>query len=409
LSKLAPHVEAIIKMAADGATKQQVADHFGVSEAAVRRIAAKEGIEFAGPAASSPPTHSISSDDPAEWGDIEGLLAQRGMSLQDWMVVGARVNEWADQRQLRVDLKPRIGLLVPARTDGWRPPPRAVQDISKGGLVALFGDHHAPHHDPVLHEAVCEWLRRNKPAQGILLGDLLDLDAVSRHRANPEWATTMQDCVDAGYGILRAYVQASPTTRWRMLAGNHEDRLRNGILDNLAAVHRLTPGAIDEADRQRPVLSIPHLLRLDELGIEWMDAGGEYAHGQIQITSELAARHGWIAKKGAGTSALATINHLRFSVVIGHTHRQSIVHHTAHSINGDPRTLLGAEAGTLAKIRGGLGYAVAADWQQGFATAQVWPDGMFKLDLATWTDGSLLWRNTRITSNDAHAAMEAAA
>jgi len=194
-----------------------------------------------------------------------------------------------------------------------------------------------------------------------------------------------------------------------MLRGNHEDRLRNATLDHLAGVHGLTQGAGQGEDRGHPVLSIRHLLRLDELDVELGDENGEYAHDQVQVTPELAARHGWIARKGSGASALATIDHLRYSVVIGHTHRQSIVHHTAHSIDGKPKTLLGAEAGTLAKVQGGLGYAVAPDWQPGFATAQVWDDGQFKLDLATWVNGRLLWRDWRSEPGPGLAAVQVAA
>jgi hypothetical protein len=151
----------------------------------------------------------------------------------------------------------------------------------------------------------------------------------------------------------------------------------------------------EDDEDQHPVLSTPYLLRLDELGVEWHAAGSSYEHAQINVTSELAARHGWIAKKGSGASALGTIDHLRYSVVIGHTHRQAIVHHTAHSIEGKPKTLLGCEAGTLANIEGGLGYATAPDWQQGFAVADVYngTPGLFKIDLATYVDGTLLWRD----------------
>ena len=35
------------------------------------------------------------------------------------------------------------------------------------------------------------------------------------------------------------------------------------------------------------VLSISHLLRLDELGIEWVDAGGEYTHGQVKVSEDI--------------------------------------------------------------------------------------------------------------------------
>lgn len=332
----------------------------------------------------------VTSDDPAEWGDIRGLLKRRGLLPDDWIVRGARVNEWADQRQLRVDLAPREEVIYPARADGWKAPKPKPRPTVEGELVAFFGDHHAPHHDEGLHEKVIGWLRDEQPHRGIILGDLLDMDQVSRHRNDPLWTRGVQETIDAGYAILRAYVEASPGTRWQLLAGNHEDRLRNAVLDNLRALHGIT-----QANGEHPVLSVCHLLRLDELGVEYVRGDGTYEHEQVRVSENLAARHGWIARKGSGASALETINHLRHSVVIGHTHRQSQVFHTSHSIDGEPRTLTGIEAGTLAKVRGGLGYAVSPSWQNGFATARVWRDELFNASLAVYQDGALMWEGKR--------------
>lgn len=337
---------------------------------------------------------NVTSDDPAEWGDVEGLLKRRGLRMDQWTVKGARVNEWGDpvspMTQLRVDLMPTLDLIYPARSDGWIAPkvPKRAKN-GKPELVAFMGDHHAPHHDEELHAATLAWLAEFQPDRVIVLGDLLDYDGVSRHRKDPAWSTTMQDTIDAGYGILRGYVEASPATQFQALNGNHEARLRNAVLDQLQAIHGLTRAGGDE----HPVLSTPFLLRMDELGIEWIGGDGSYEHEQILVTSELAARHGWIARKGSGASALSTLEHLRHSIVIGHTHRQSVVFHTSHSITGEPKTLTGVEAGTLARVRGGLGYAVSPSWQAGFAAASIWPDGTFKIDLASWINDRLLFRD----------------
>lgn len=37
-------------------------------------------------------------------------------------------------------------------------------------------------------------------------------------------------------------------------------------------------------------------------------------------------------------------------------------------------------------------YTTAQDWQAGFATAQVFPDGTFHPELASWVKGTLRWR-----------------
>jgi hypothetical protein len=109
----------------------------------------------------------------------------------------------------------------------------------------------------------------------------------------------------------------------------------------------------------------------------------------------MAARHGWIAKKGSGTSALATLNHLGHSVMVGHTHRQSLVYHTVTDIDGQTSTLVAAETGTMAIVEGGLGFTVSPDWQRGFCTVATWPDGQFHIEHATWAGEHLRWRNER--------------
>jgi len=377
--------------------------HLGISPSTIRGHASKLGITSKARLdvkINKRSDREITSDDPSEWRNVRSLLKSRGLDDTEWLVTRARVNEWGgpdgkENTQLRVDLAPRLNALMPARADGWQAPAKPKSVGAKDHeLVVFLGDHHAPHHDRKLHVAVCEWLREFQPDRGIILGDLLDLDAVSRHRRTPEWTATVQATLDAGYSILRSYIDASPNTRWQMLDGNHEDRLRNSILDQLSAVHGVTRASEDDEDL-RPVLSTPFLLRLDELGIEWERPDGGYEHAQIKVTSELAARHGWVVKKGSGASALTSIDRLRYSVVIGHTHRQAIVHHTAHSIDGKPKTLLGCEAGTLASIEGGLGYATSPDWQRGFAVADIYAGtpGLFKMDLATYVDGALLWRD----------------
>lgn len=370
-----------------GLNNYQIAADLGVGEASVRRLWKK------GPSAPAPAPWENEGIDlsPAEAMTARELLAKRGIDYDDVLITKYSVRQWGDNEYLGVDSKPLNEFVRAARPEGLRFPKTKPRRPGKSPrVVALFGDHHAPHHDKKLHEAVVAWIEDFQPDEGIILGDLLDLDQVSRYRNQPEWTKTVQETVDSGYEILVNYRHASPTTSWQMLGGNHEDRLRNTLLDQVRDIYNVRRA---QADGEYPVMSVPYLLRLDELGIDWIDPNGEYAHGQIKLSSELAARHGWLVKKGAGASALASIEALRHSIIIGHTHRQSIVHHTTHSIDGEPKSLLGCEAGTLAEIRGGLGYAVSPDWINGFAVATIWPDGTFHVELATYASGVLRFRD----------------
>jgi hypothetical protein len=144
-------------------------------------------------------------------------------------------------------------------------------------------------------------------------------------------------------------------------------------------------------------------MRLDELGINVIDCNGSYEHGQVNLSNKLAVRHGWIARQGSGTSALATLEHLRYSVIVGHTHRQSIVYKTTFDIEGNLTTLVAAEAGCMCRVEQNVGpdrrrfpsYAPSPDWQQGFVTADIWPDGKFVLTPAVYVNKVLLYGDQR--------------
>lgn len=326
---------------------------------------------------------------------VEQLLTEQGVDPGSVMPVQITANRWGDpddpSTQLKVRVVPRWSAVMPARADGWkRPKCRKTPTLKGVRHIVVISDHHCPHQDEDLHAATVQWLRDRQPGEIVVAGDLLDYDAVSRHRANPEWAATLQDCIDSGYRVLRDYVDACPDSHFTMLAGNHEDRLRNAVLENLRAAFGVTRARYEPDEQDHAVLSLPHLLRLDELGVEFVGGISPYSQYRHKLADTVAVRHGYMSRSGAGASAIATVRHLRHSCIIGHCHRLAVVHLTEHDIDGKARTLVGAEAGTMAKIEGGLGYAVAPDWQQGFISLRIWPDGGVAVTPVPFVTGRLL-------------------
>ena len=367
----------------------------GMPSSTLRSRADAAGVKIDGPIITAASTVVI--DDAADLGDIRRLCADRGLDVEkDWIVVRSRLNNWGgpdglENTQLRVDLEPRMGMLMPASSDpGWVPPKRKVRPAQKASeLVCFLSDQHVPFHDKHLHEATVAWLTDHQPDRILLLGDLLDFDQVSRYARNDLHTATMQDTLDQGYEVLRDYRAAAPDADIVCLAGNHEERLRAAIGKQLAAITNLKRPGDDDG-----LLSVPFLLRFDELGIKFVgsDVGG-YEHAAIKVTPELQAIHGWIAKKGSGSSARATLDHMRVSTICGHTHRASSVFSTSWSIDNEPRTLVALETGCMCEIRDGLSHAPRPDWQQGFATASCRDNGMFHAEMAVYVAGSLMWRD----------------
>lgn len=402
-----------------GRSNHTAAVMFETSEASIRRFRKRHGLEQ-GPTTepegitlvgteeviiSSPVSNEPTFTDEAD------LMDEYDLDPEDWESDTARISKWGGPENphyhMRLNLRrkrPELQIMAP-RTDGWVPPYEAPRSTENGELVVIVGDQQAPFQHQGLHRCFFEWLRVNQPHRGISLGDTFDFpDIRPGHRFDPENTAPVNECLQAGYDIFRDYVQASLATRWTKLLGNHDERLRNVLLDTPNCRPLYGMKQPDSPEREGKLIhSLGHAACLDELGIELVDCNGSYEHGQVNLSDKLAVRHGWIARKGSGSSALATLESLRYSVVVGHTHRQSIVYNTTANIDGEINTLVAAEAGSMCRIDINTGederrfpsYAVMPDWQNGFMTATIWPDGKFHLDPAIYVNDTLLWRDQR--------------
>lgn len=351
--------------------------------------------------------------------DPDKMLRDRGLNPEDWFIDAITVNEWDGPKsggnkvtyyQAKFTAKRRKAVelqIFQPGTDGWKAPNYGKRAPAPKGLIVVVGDQQAPFHDKDLHTLFLKWLKVNEPKQGVSLGDSVDFPDISRHRLDPENTATVNECLQEGYNLFRDYVDASPLTFWRKLIGNHDERIRNILLDK--------PSVRPLYDIQRPItadgggeklLNLGHAMALDDLGIEIIDPHGQYDLAQLNLTDKLAVRHGWVARKGSGASALATLEHLGYSVIVGHTHRQSVVHDTKHEIDGKIRTITGVESGCMCRVdqtpdpidgRIWPSYTPAPDWQQGFATVEIWDDGYFNIDTAKYVNGTLMWRDQKYT------------
>lgn len=346
----------------------------------------------------------VDSTDPKEWGDLGRLLRKRNLNPDDWRVLKARVNEWGgpdgtDNAQLRVELEPAHELLMPARSDGWKAPKRPQVDKTRPYMVALFGDRHCPLYDEALHAASLTWLAEHRPAVLVDVGDLLDFAELSRHRKNPARPQPPQSCIQTAYDVKRAEIQASPDTHHVMIPGNHDYRLRNDRIDKQPGGYGIKRADNPDLEPEAwPAESIPHLLRFDELGVQFVGGHDEYDQYEYELAPGVYALHGYKSRPKAAQTAGAMIDAYAASVIVGHVHRQGITTLTKRdSYRGEPREYLGMEVGTMSRRGDSLGYDHHGDHQHGFGTAVIWPDGRHTFDLARWDGRSLVWRDWRCT------------
>lgn len=406
------------------------------SESAIRRFRKRHALAVPGQTGAFTKVNDNDAEaqteattEPVVLDDPDTMLRSRGLDPNEWVITymspnmyegpnsseavqaggPAKITYYQTKFSCKRKVAPELQIFAP-RTDGWKAPPKSKPDPTKSQLFVVVGDQQAPFHDKNLHQIFLNWLRENKPARGISLGDSVDFPDISRHPLDPENTATVNECLQSGYDIFRGYVDSSPNTRWTKLIGNHDERIRNILLaqPKTSALHGIKRPDTPESDGE-PVLDLRHVMRLDELGIDVIDPSGKYDLAQVQITPKLAVRHGWLARSGSGASALASMQQLGYSIIVGHTHRQAVVHHTKHEIDGNLRTLTGVEAGCMCRVsqtpdpvdgRIWPNYLTAPDWQQGFCTVEVYPDGVFNIDTAKYVNGTLIWRNQRYTLGD---------
>lgn len=330
--------------------------------------------------------------------NADDLLRADGLDPQEWVLTDYRTwgSPEAMQHYVKAAPKKPEGLILPARLSG---PQRKAQPVkkfkTKPRTVVFLSDQHAPEFDPVLHDLVLSWLETYKPDHVILGGDLVEFDTISRHRSVPD-SDAVQRCIDTGYGLLLDYVQAAPKAAFDFLPGNHSIRLAHYTIDRARELYGIRKG-VSIGEEATAALSLESLLRLDELGINYVNTGLDYSAGRLPITDDLVAMHGSTAKKGSGLSALKMLDNQAASLIIGHTHRQGQVTKTIYDAAGNRKQLYAVEAGCLAKLELADGYAPLADWAQGAAVATIYPDDSFELELIKYRDGSLYFRGERMS------------
>jgi hypothetical protein len=131
-----------------------------------------------------------------------------------------------------------------------------------------------------------EALRRYAPSVVVILGDFLDLAPLSRYLQVAEFQLTLQPALNYAHSLLVEIRETvGPNCEIVYIPGNHERRLSQYILENAASLFGIKKANIPSS---WPVQSIPSLLRLDELDIEYL---AEYPGGEYWITPKLLCTH----------------------------------------------------------------------------------------------------------------------
>ena len=280
--------------------------------------------------------------------------------------------------------------------DGWKTA-AILPDPQIGYWRHVDTDELDPFHDEQAMAVALQVVRDVDPDLVVLLGDVLDLAEWSRFEQEPSFAMTTQESLDRCHLWLAEIRANAPDARIVYIEGNHDRRLRKAIVNNAKAAFGLRQASTPPTTW--PVMSIPHLLRLDELGVEYIDA---YPAGIFWINDNLACVHGEKLKVSQ------VVDDERVSVIQGHVHRIAVQHKTRRTRDG-AKSMFAATPGCLCRIDGAVPSTKGStdsfgrpvyrpeDWQQGLAVVTFEEgDGAFHLELVPIHDGRAIFRGRSV-------------
>jgi len=214
-------------------------------------------------------------------------------------------------------------------------------------------------HDEAAMDVTVQAAKRLQPDRILLLGDMADFAELSTKFARPpDLLDTTNVTILALHRYLRALREAAPRAEIIYLEGNHEARLRNMLVEKASALADLRV-----AGDEQPLVTVPRLLRLDDLAVDYIAPYGE----TFWLNDTLGANHGLKVRRKGGATATAVLAESSFSMLFGHVHRRELATKTIHGPWGR-REVWAATPGCLCRIDGEVpGAAGRPDWQQGFS------------------------------------------
>lgn len=333
---------------------------------------------------------------------VEELIRENGLDPDEWVIVSTTLNKWDGPvkgggtqtlRQVKVTLRraPHLVFPTPAAHVPALAKPRRSSSSRAHRVIVVEGDHQAPYFDPGLDAAATALVSDLQPDEHVFLGDLMDFPTISRHPDHPAASASVQDCLDAGYGVLRRRAEAAPNARRKMMPGNHDYRLESELLLRAERMYGIRP-----VGEEVPALSVRRLLHYDALGVELVEDPRGWQHAEVELVEGMAGlviRHGWIT--GHNTAGRSLLRRGR-SLLVGHAHSRE------HAFIWDPSAGIERQAavlGTMSLVRDVRfpHYATCDSMLQGLATVTVWPSGAFQIEHARWDGTALYWRDRRWT------------
>jgi predicted phosphodiesterase len=266
-----------------------------------------------------------------------------------------------------------------------------------------------PYHDEAAMEVAMQILayeasRFNGVEQVVNLGDFLDLPSQGKYAQEATFANTTQLAIDRGHRFLAEQRSvAGDNAKVVLIEGNHDRRLQNFVELNALSAFGLRRANLPAS---WPVMSLPYLLRLDELAVEYIDS---YPAGVHWVADNLRAIHGDKVRSSGSTAAAYTGALPHISTIFGHTHRLELQSTTTFDRMGKIRSMAVSPGclcrvdGAVPSVRGAIGIdgrpaEVTENWQQGVAVIKYKDTGEFYVNLVQIDNGQTVYEGVEFNA-----------
>jgi len=236
-----------------------------------------------------------------------------------------------------------------------------------------------PFHDEAAMDVAIQVLAAHEQDCGVdavvNLGDFLDLQQQGKYLQEASFAMTTQPAIDRGHRFLAEQRAAAPNAEIVLIEGNHDRRMQNFVTINAQAAFGLKRANVPDS---WPVMSLPYLLRCDELNVIYIDS---WPAGEYWLNDKLRCIHGNKVRSGGSTANAQVKDNPHISTIFGHVHRIEAHYKTVHDRSGPIRSLA-LSPGCLCRVDGavpsvngstdvhGMPATHWEDWQQGVSVVR---------------------------------------
>lgn len=223
-----------------------------------------------------------------------------------------------------------------------------------------------PFHDRRVLDVLVQLVGAIRPDGVDCLGDILDLTIwTDRFARKPEYYLTTQPAVCEGHWWLRQLREASPGSEFRLHGGNHDDRMGRTMAAHMQDACGLRPGDQVEVPA---AMSVPGLLALDALGMEWVPG---YPEDVVWLGQAMQTRHGTIARSKTLSTVTKLLEDATVNQACGHIHRDEMASRSFVRQEGKVDFVTAYCPGCVCHVDGRVpGSTSKSNWRQGLGLVE---------------------------------------